>query len=319
MTARMQAAVSNPGPTSWGTALAASSSDAAGQNPPSTPRPCSPPAPSTTPRSRSTAAPSASTRPAPAQDRPGAGLQGLHRHRRPRPRSARVAGVRLRPGRRLRGAGGVDRQLVAGRRAAGLGPVVKRLPVMPPVKPMLAKLSRELPEGDGLLYEPKWDGFRCIVFRDGDDIELGSRNEKPLRAISPSWWSLCVPTFPSGASSTARSSSPPTTASTSRPCSSASTPPRPASRSWQRRHRRRSSPSTSWPSTTATFARSPSPNGAPCSRSYARTSTHPSTSRPRPTTRRWRAPGSTASRAPASMASWSRSPSSRTSETSGRW
>ena len=43
-----------------------------------------------------------------------------------------------------------------------------QLPVMPPVSPMLAKLSRQMPEGDGLVYEPKWDGFRCIVFRDGD-------------------------------------------------------------------------------------------------------------------------------------------------------
>src|ERR1700733_1526123 len=41
-----------------------------------------------------------------------------------------------------------------------------KLPVMPPVSPMLAKLSRELPEGPDLFYEPKWDGFRCIVFRD---------------------------------------------------------------------------------------------------------------------------------------------------------
>ena len=50
---------------------------------------------------------------------------------------------------------------------------------------MLAKLSRELPEGDGLYYEPKWDGFRCIVFRDGDDVVLGSRNEKPLTRYVP--------------------------------------------------------------------------------------------------------------------------------------
>ena len=60
-----------------------------------------------------------------------------------------------------------------------------QLPVMPPVKPMLAKLSRELPEPDGMLYEPKWDGFRCIVFRDGDEVELGSRNEKPLTRYFP--------------------------------------------------------------------------------------------------------------------------------------
>jgi ATP-dependent DNA ligase len=50
---------------------------------------------------------------------------------------------------------------------------------------MLAKLSRELPRDAGLYYEPKWDGFRCIVFRDGDDVELGSRNEKPLTRYFP--------------------------------------------------------------------------------------------------------------------------------------
>jgi ATP-dependent DNA ligase len=50
---------------------------------------------------------------------------------------------------------------------------------------MLAKLVRELPTSDGLFYEPKWDGFRCIVFRDGDDIELGSRNERPFNRYFP--------------------------------------------------------------------------------------------------------------------------------------
>ncbi len=59
------------------------------------------------------------------------------------------------------------------------------LPVRPPVAPMLAKLSRDLPRSAGLFYEPKWDGFRCIVFRDGDDVELGSRNEKPLTRYFP--------------------------------------------------------------------------------------------------------------------------------------
>jgi ATP-dependent DNA ligase len=59
------------------------------------------------------------------------------------------------------------------------------LPVMPPVAPMLAKLARELPEGGDLVYEPKWDGFRCIVFRDGDEVELGSRNERPLTRYFP--------------------------------------------------------------------------------------------------------------------------------------
>lgn len=59
------------------------------------------------------------------------------------------------------------------------------LPVNPPVSPMLAKLSRQLPLAEGLHYEPKWDGFRCIVFRDGEEVELGSRNEKPLTRYFP--------------------------------------------------------------------------------------------------------------------------------------
>lgn len=60
-----------------------------------------------------------------------------------------------------------------------------RLAVMPPVSPMLAKAADELPDGDGWLYEPKWDGFRTIVFRDGDEIELGSRNERPMTRYFP--------------------------------------------------------------------------------------------------------------------------------------
>src|SRR6476646_10027012 len=60
-----------------------------------------------------------------------------------------------------------------------------KLPVNPPVEPMLAKLTRELPPADDVLYEPKWDGFRCIVFRDGDDLDLQSRNQKPLLRYFP--------------------------------------------------------------------------------------------------------------------------------------
>ncbi|MFD7846299.1 ATP-dependent DNA ligase [Nocardia sp. NPDC059764] len=59
------------------------------------------------------------------------------------------------------------------------------LPVMPPVKPMLAKSVSELPRDAGLRFEPKWDGFRCIVFRDGPEIELGSRNDRPLTRYFP--------------------------------------------------------------------------------------------------------------------------------------
>src|ERR1051325_2967110 len=58
------------------------------------------------------------------------------------------------------------------------------LPVMPPVAPMLAKPVDGLPSGD-YVFEPKWDGFRTIVFRDGDEVEFGSRNERPLTRYFP--------------------------------------------------------------------------------------------------------------------------------------
>ena len=59
------------------------------------------------------------------------------------------------------------------------------LPVQPPILPMLAKLARSIPTTGNLLYEPKWDGFRCIVFRDGDQIELASRNQRPFNRYFP--------------------------------------------------------------------------------------------------------------------------------------
>ena len=55
---------------------------------------------------------------------------------------------------------------------------------MPPVAPMLAKAVPALPEGE-LSFEPKWDGFRSIIFRDGDEVEIGSRNGKPLTRYFP--------------------------------------------------------------------------------------------------------------------------------------
>ncbi|MER5319110.1 ATP-dependent DNA ligase [Streptosporangium roseum] len=61
-----------------------------------------------------------------------------------------------------------------------------RLPIAPPLAPMLAKAVRNLPPQDGtLFYEPKWDGFRCVVFRDGDEVYLGSRNERPFTRYFP--------------------------------------------------------------------------------------------------------------------------------------
>jgi ATP-dependent DNA ligase len=57
--------------------------------------------------------------------------------------------------------------------------------IEPPVEPMLAKLAREFPDVAGLSFEPKWDGFRCLVFRDGSDLYLQSRNSKPLLRYFP--------------------------------------------------------------------------------------------------------------------------------------
>ena len=59
-----------------------------------------------------------------------------------------------------------------------------QLAVMPPVAPMLARAAKELPAGEWC-YEPKWDGFRCVAFRDGDEVVLGSRNERPLTRYFP--------------------------------------------------------------------------------------------------------------------------------------
>jgi ATP-dependent DNA ligase len=58
------------------------------------------------------------------------------------------------------------------------------LPVMPPVEPMLSKAIDAIPRGN-YIFEPKWDGFRSIVFRDGDEVEIGSRNERPMTRYFP--------------------------------------------------------------------------------------------------------------------------------------
>src|SRR3954467_12145799 len=59
------------------------------------------------------------------------------------------------------------------------------LPLKPPIKPQLARSAKELPEGAEWRYEPKWDGFRTIVFRDGDDVQLQSRNGRPMNRYFP--------------------------------------------------------------------------------------------------------------------------------------
>jgi ATP-dependent DNA ligase len=59
------------------------------------------------------------------------------------------------------------------------------LPLKPPIQPQLARAAKDLPTGDGWRFEPKWDGFRTIVFRDGDDVHLQSRNGKPMNRYFP--------------------------------------------------------------------------------------------------------------------------------------
>jgi ATP-dependent DNA ligase len=59
------------------------------------------------------------------------------------------------------------------------------LPFKPPIDPMLAKLSEAIPDGSGWIFEPKWDGFRALVFKDGDDVYIQSRDLKPLGRYFP--------------------------------------------------------------------------------------------------------------------------------------
>jgi ATP-dependent DNA ligase len=59
------------------------------------------------------------------------------------------------------------------------------LPLAEPLKPQLARSAKELPVGEGWCYEPKWDGFRTVVFRDGGDVRLQSRNGRPMNRYFP--------------------------------------------------------------------------------------------------------------------------------------
>jgi ATP-dependent DNA ligase len=59
------------------------------------------------------------------------------------------------------------------------------LPIKPPIQPQLARSAKDLPGGDGWRFEPKYDGFRTVVFRDGDDVHLQSRNGKPMNRYFP--------------------------------------------------------------------------------------------------------------------------------------
>src|SRR2546423_7076394 len=59
------------------------------------------------------------------------------------------------------------------------------LPIQPPFPVMEAKSARELPESEEWLYEPKWDGFRCLAFRDGKEVVLQSKAGQPLTRYFP--------------------------------------------------------------------------------------------------------------------------------------
>src|SRR5579859_7903484 len=69
------------------------------------------------------------------------------------------------------------------------------LPVNPPVAPMLAKPVAAIPGGD-YIFEPKWDGFRSVIFRDGDEIEIGSRNERTMTRYFPEIVAAVKASFP---------------------------------------------------------------------------------------------------------------------------
>src|SRR4051794_26456764 len=59
------------------------------------------------------------------------------------------------------------------------------LPITPPFPPMEAKSVDKIPEGDQWAYEPKWDGFRCLAFRDGNKVQMQSKSGQPLERYFP--------------------------------------------------------------------------------------------------------------------------------------
>ena len=124
---------------------------------------------------------------------------------------------------------------------------------------MLAKAADGLPTDDGWLFEPKWDGFRALVFRDGDEVYTQSPRPQAARPLLPgAGGRRCAPASPSAASSTARSSSPRDGGARLRGAPAADPPRRVAGRRCSpRSRRRRSSPGTCSRSATRTCARVP--------------------------------------------------------------
>jgi ATP-dependent DNA ligase len=76
--------------------------------------------------------------------------------------------------------------------------VKQTFPIAPPIEPMLAKLTGELPSGPAFLYEPKWDGFRAIVFRGGGDVYIQSRDLRPLDRYFPELHDALIQRLPDG-------------------------------------------------------------------------------------------------------------------------
>jgi ATP-dependent DNA ligase len=72
------------------------------------------------------------------------------------------------------------------------------LPFEPPVAPMLAKLEHEIPRGEGWVYEPKWDGFRALSFREGSGVVIQSRDGRPLERFFPELVPALTGAFPPG-------------------------------------------------------------------------------------------------------------------------
>ena len=77
-------------------------------------------------------------------------------------------------------------------------PMPRTFPITPPIEPMLAKLTDDLPSGTSFLYEPKWDGFRAIVFRGGDDAYIQSRDLRPLDRYFPELHDALIAGLPDG-------------------------------------------------------------------------------------------------------------------------
>ena len=77
-------------------------------------------------------------------------------------------------------------------------PGITPFAVAPPIEPMLAKLAEALPEGGGFLYEPKWDGFRAIVFRAGSEVFIQSRDLRPLDRYFPELHETFLTHLPDG-------------------------------------------------------------------------------------------------------------------------